>query len=285
MQDTVRFRIGEFECFIVSDGTFVYPHPGNVLFANAPRGPLQDALAEWDIDLDSWDSYVSPYPSLFIDTGAEKILVDVGAGPLGPSTGQLVKNLNAIGVAPADLDIVVLTHAHPDHIGGVLDDVGRPTFPNAQHMISRTEYDFWMNSPDLSPLAMPEDFKAMLVDCAVRNLSALPSLERINSDKVITPGIQAFDAAGHTPGQIGLRLSSADDVLFAVADAIVHPAHARHPDWSTAIDYDPDAAVATRRRTLRQVEAEQALLFAFHFPSLGVGTVSTEGDGWKWRTK
>ena len=161
-----RFNVGDFSCSIISDGIFSYQHPAEILFANAPRAELAKSLADWNVDLPSWDSWDSGYSCLLVETGNERVLVDTGAGSFGPSTGKLLENLAAVDVAPTDIDIVVLTHAHPDHCGGLLDDGGRPVFASARHLISKTEWDFWLNSPDLSSLTVPHEFREMLIGFA-----------------------------------------------------------------------------------------------------------------------
>src|SRR4029453_890246 len=116
-----RFRIGTFECAIVNDGTFAYPHPAQLFFDDVPKERLTQALQEYKIDPADWETYPSPYPSLLVKTDDQLILVDTGAGGLAPTTGQLLPNLRSIDVAPEAIDTVILTHGHPDHIGGILD--------------------------------------------------------------------------------------------------------------------------------------------------------------------
>lgn len=278
-----RFRIGRLECAIVSDGTFSYPHPAHLLFVNAPQDELAPALAASGIQLPQWDAYESPYPGLLIDTGREKVLLDTGAGDFGPSTGRLVSNLRKLGVDTTDIDVVVLTHAHPDHVGGALDSDGQPAFPNARHVISQAEWDFWRSGPDLSPLTLPDEFKDALLAYASRTLPALADqIETIDPGTEILPGVTAIDASGHTPGQLALRVASENDVLLAVADVVVHPLHLQRPEWCTAVDYDRETTVATRQRILRQAATEDALLFAYHFPAPGLGRVRPNGDTWQW---
>jgi hypothetical protein len=149
--DIYRFTLGEFDCTIVNDGTHNYPLPGQLFFENAPRERLAAALAAHGIDLDTWETYVRPYPSLVVQTGDYLVLVDTGMGTGVPTTGKLMANLQAAGFQAKDFDTVILTHAHPGHIGGTLDQAGRPAFPNARYVMSRDEWAFW----EAGPLAAP----------------------------------------------------------------------------------------------------------------------------------
>ena len=132
--ETYRFKIGAFHCLAVSDGAFVYPPAG--VFANACQEECEEALGEHHLPL---DDVKTPYICLYLDTGAHRVLVDTGAGKLGPTTGQLVKNLQSEGIDPGTIDTVIVSHAHPDHIGGNLDSNGNLTFPNARYVMSRDE--------------------------------------------------------------------------------------------------------------------------------------------------
>lgn len=130
-----HFTVGDFACAIVNDGTYTYHDLDKVMCENAPRDQLAAALQEYAIDLESWTEYVNPYPSLVIDTGTHRLLVDTGMGPRVPTTGKLAANLEAAGFPLASFDIVVLTHVHPDHVGGILDQAGNVAYPNARFML------------------------------------------------------------------------------------------------------------------------------------------------------
>ena len=135
-----HFNIGTFECIAVSDGTHTYapptfPPPAVLLFANAPRERLEETLRKHNLYPGQWVEWVSPYICLVVNTGEHRVLVDTGAGGLEPSTGKLIQNLKAVGIAPEDIDTVIITHAHPDHIGGITDIEGRLAFPNAKYVM------------------------------------------------------------------------------------------------------------------------------------------------------
>ena len=114
------------------DGTFAYPHPTQMFFASAPESERAQALRDHDIDPDHWEEYVSPYLGLLIETGDHTVLIDTGAGDLAPTTGNSRANLSEGGVEPEEIDTVLLTHGHPDHVGGCVDDEGEPAFRDAR---------------------------------------------------------------------------------------------------------------------------------------------------------
>ena len=150
-----RFKVGTFECITVSDGTLTYtppmfPPPATFLFTNAPKELLDQVLREHNLQPEQWVEWISPYICVVIDTGKHRVLMDTGAGGLGPNTGKLLQNLQAGGVTPRDIDTVILTHGHPDHIGGNTDAEGKLAFPNARFVMWKDEWDFWIS--DLAKL-------------------------------------------------------------------------------------------------------------------------------------
>ena len=135
-----RFNIGNFECISISDGSFDYD-PGH-LFINKTLEEVETILQDFNLPT---DMVTTPYTFLFVNTGSNKVLVDMGAGKLGPYTGKMIENLKHAGVQPEDIDTVVITHAHPDHIGGTLNEAGDPNYPNAEYYIWDKEWDFWFS--------------------------------------------------------------------------------------------------------------------------------------------
>ena len=281
--DTYHFKLGKFECIVVSDGTFAYPHPAQLLFANAAEKDLHHVLAEHSLDAKQWAEYVSPYPSLVIHTGRRWVLVDTGADGMAPTTGKLIGNLRAEGIAPEDIDVVILTHAHPDHIGGNTDNEGRPAFRNARYVMWKAEWDFWTSDPDLSQMRVDAQIKQLVVTFAQKNLPPIQAqLDLIEQETEIVPGIHILPASGHTPGHMAVAISSQGEAMLCIADAAIHPIHLEQLDWYSVFDLAPEQALASKRQLLDRVAVDKALVFAFHFPFPGLGHITKKGRGWQW---
>lgn len=283
-----RFRLGSFECIAVSDGTLTYappnfPPPAILLFANAPSDSLEQTLREHDLTSEQWAEWISPYICLVVKTGEHRVLVDTGADGLGPNTGRLLQNLQAEGVAPEDIDMVIMTHGHPDHIGGNTDVKGKPAFPNARYVMWKDEWDFWTSGQ--AERMLDEHSREVLMKFALGNIPPIQGqLELVDHETEIVPGIHAIAAPGHTPGHMALAISSQDDQLLCISDTVLHPIHVEYPEWCAAVDLVPEQLVATRQKLLNRAATEQALVLAFHFPFPGLGRVVPKGEAWQWQS-
>jgi glyoxylase-like metal-dependent hydrolase (beta-lactamase superfamily II) len=275
-----RFKVGTFECMAVSDGTFTYPL--HSFFANAPKQALEQVLGEHNIQP---GEITTPWICLFINTGRHRVLVDTGGGAgLAPSVGKLLGNLKAEGTKPADIDTVILTHGHPDHIGGNTDAEGKPAFPKARYVMWKDEWEFWTSDPDLAQLQVGEDIKQLMLMLARKNLPPIKGrLDLVDRETEILPGIQAIAAPGHTPGHMALAISSGSEQLLYVSDAALHPVHLEQPGWHAAFDLVPEQTIATRRQLLHRVAAEKVLMIACHFPFPGLGRVIQKRERWQWQ--
>ncbi len=282
-----KFTIGSFKCMMVSDGTHVYappifPPPASFLFVNAPRQRLEQVLREHNLQEERWVEWMSPYICLVVDTGKHLVLVDTGADGLGPDTGKLLRHLQVQGISPEDINTVILTHGHPDHLGGNTDAEGNPVFTNAHYIISRDEWDFWMLAQ--AELKLDEHSREVLLGYARKNLPPIQSqLSLVDYETEILPGIQTIAAPGHTPGHMALAISSEGEQLLCVSDTVLHPIHLEQPDWYAAVDLDPEQVEATRRRILAKAANEKALVIAFHFQFPGLGHIIPKGDAWQWQ--
>jgi len=282
--ETFHFRLGTFNCVVVSDGAVAYSDPAHIFFVNAPKKRLEKELRKHNLDLERWKQYVSQYSSLLIDTGQHKLMVDTGAGDLEPTTGRLIPNLRAEGIAPDDIDTIILTHGHPDHIGGNIDSQGKPTFPNARYVMWRDEWDFWTSEPNLAKLDVDEGVKEALIKFAHNNLLPIQGqLDLLDRETEIVPGICAVAALGHTPGHMTVEVTSGNEQLLHVSDAVLHQIHLEQPDWYSAFDLSPEDAVNTRHQLLTRATKKKALVLASHFPFPSLGYVVRKGEGWRWQ--
>ena len=283
-----RFPVGSFECVALSDGAFNYPLES--LFANVPAEQVQATLRQRHLPP---GQVTTPYTCLLINTGDHRVLIDTGAGDLGAMapkvfpdvdhtttvTGTLVENLGRIGIRRSDIDTIVITHAHPDHVGGTLDATGGLTFANARYFIHSDEWEFWWSE------AATAKAPASMVQIARANLAPLEHrLTRVDDGAEIVPGIRAIATPGHTPGHIALAVTSAGAKLLHVADVVLYPLHLEYPRWVPGFDIAPQDAAESKRRIFDQAAEEQALVFAHHFPPFpNLGRVARQGEGWQWK--
>ena len=285
--EVYHFKLGTFKCIAVSDGTFTYspptfPPPATLLFYNAPRELLEQTLCNHSMQPENWKEWISPYICLLVNTGEHWVLIDTGAGGLGPNTGRLLQNMKADGIAPESVDTIILTHGHPDHLGGNTLDGGKPAFPNACYIIWKDEWDFWTSKEAEDKL--DKHVREVLLGVARKNLYLIRDrLNFIECEGEILPGIQAIAAPGHTPGHMALAISSGGERLLCISDAVLHPIHLEQPEWCTTFDFSPDQVVATRYRILNQAANGKTLVHAFHFPFPGLGYVVQKGKGWQWQ--
>ena len=277
-----RFLFGNFEITNILDGKVVRQglHPS--------FGPERGADEARDLclanNIDS-DRYEHPFIPTLINTGKQLILYDTGNGalrreyeqPRNRSDGQLVAQLAQAGYRAAEIDIVVITHGHPDHIGGLAES-GQPIFPNARYVFGAAEFDFWKRGENVREARKfnRELFVKIALPLANRSSFVKPGEE-------IAPGVRAIDAAGHSPGMLAYHIESEGKRLLIWADSCVHYVMAiQRPEWHHDVDDDKDKAVATRRRILSMAAAEKLFVAGFHMPFPGLGFVEPSSGGYRW---
>jgi glyoxylase-like metal-dependent hydrolase (beta-lactamase superfamily II) len=243
---------------------------------------------------DAVRAYVQP---LVIETGKGRVLVDTGNGPRpdasGNASSRLRTTLAAAGLKASDIDVVVLTHLHGDHTGGLLDEKGQELFAKAEYVVHAAELDFWSSgTPDLSKTPrLPDGWKQSIAKGAKQAADLIaPRARRVADGDEIVEGIKVMHLPGHTPGMIGLVVGSGDAQLMVANDVVHHDTLSlRRPLMPVMFDADVAQGARTRQAFLTRAAAERALVFSYHMPFPAVGRVRAEGgafawvaEGWKW---
>ena len=272
-----RYKIGTFELTALYDGIWYRPITDKFI-RNAPFAEVEHALADAFMPA---DKLATPFTTLVVNTGRKLVLIDTGTGgQIAPSAGALRENLTAAGIDPKAVDLIVISHFHPDHINGIKDKDNGVVFPNAEIMVPAAEWTFWMDDANMN--AAPAEQKLtfrnqrrIFSDIARRVTRFTPGAE-------VAPGILTLAAPGHTPGHTVCSIHSGDQSLLVLGDTAQHPAvFARHPDWQAAFDIDGDAAVATRKKLFDRAAADRMLVTGYHFPFPACGHLIKTASGYE----
>lgn len=278
-----RYKVGEHEVTVVTDGARSFPLP-DTLVTNASKDEVNAALEAAYMPKDMMTIYFSP---IVVNTGSKLIVIDTGYGPAAAAkpdstTGLFQQNLAAAGIDAKDVDTVIISHFHGDHVGGLIDADNNLTFPNAEIKVPALEYGFWMDDGEMAraPAGRMEGlFKSnrKIFDGEVKKRVAT-----YEWDKEVAPGILAQGTPGHTPGHTSYVISSGSDKVYVQSDVTNNPAlFVRNPHWHAFFDQDGDKAEETRKKVYEMVVAEKMLMQGFHYPFPSLGHVEKDGNGYR----
>ena len=255
-----RFARGDFEVTTLLAGTRPVENPHDIFGLNVSAEEFAAASDAAFLPTDVAQFFFTP---TLVNTGAALILFDTGLNPEG-----ITAALAAAGHTPDEVDTVVITHMHGDHIGGLMGEAGA-TFANAAYVTGAVEHNHWMGAGN-------ETF-----DAKVRPLNDRFSF--LDDGGAVAPGISANLAPGHTPGHMAYRIESGGKSLMLIADAANHPVWSlAHPDWEVKFDADKAQAAATRRSLLGMIAADRLPFIGYHMPFPATGFIETAGDGFRY---
>ena len=275
-----RFNLGSAECTIVSDGQLPLGDP-NAAFLKIDKSEIARELNENFLPA---SNAVLEQNILVVNFGDRVVLFDTGMGNdtlFGNTTGKLQATLRQANINPADVDAVVMTHAHIDHCGGLINADGKRNFPNAQYFIGEADFNYWTNDSKI-----PSNYPARphFLEQAQKNLLPVKDAVHFYKDnEQILPGITALSAPGHTVSHTIFMIESNGKSLCYVGDLAHHPVLLlERPRTQFAYDTDPAQSAESRVRMLTMLSANRTPVLAYHFPWPGIGHVSTQGEGFRY---
>lgn len=255
-----RFKLGEMEVTALLAGTRTVEKPTEIFGLNVPPEEFAAVSQAAFLPTDKAQFFFTP---TLVNTGKELVLFDTGMVPEGMTTA-----LAAAGYSPDEIDVVVLTHMHPDHIGGLMSG-GTPTFAKARYVTGSAEHNFWSGSPS-------ELFTANVVPLNDR-------MTFLDDGGTVTGGITAKLAPGHTPGHMAFLVESGGQTLAITADTANHYVWSlAHPDWEVRFDADKPMAAQTRRDVFGMIAADRIPFIGYHMPFPAMGYVEAQGDGFRY---
>ena len=273
-----RAAVGDLEITALYDG---YVDLAASVLLNANKAEVQRLLARKFIAGEKVQTAVNAY---LINLGGKLILVDTGAAKaFGPTLGFIGEQIRAAGYTPEQIDIVLLTHLHADHVAGLLGTDGKPQFPNAEVRVDQAESDFWLSEANAAKA--PKDFQSFfkIARDSAAPYQAAGKWKPFSGAAELAPGIKAVPAIGHTPGHTAYQIESKGERLLILGDAVhSHAVQFARPEVAIEFDSDKKQAVATRKKLFAWAAKEKLLVSGMHLPFPGLGHVRADGKAFAW---
>lgn len=279
-----RYKVGDAEVTVVSDGSLTVPLPDG-LITNAKKDEVAAALEKAFRPRDTMTFYFGP---LVINTDGKLIVIDTGNGPATfasskGAAGQFASNLAAAGNDAKAVDMVVISHFHGDHVNGLLTADNQPAFPNAEVLVPSVEWKYWMDDGEMSRAPAGRMEGLFKNNRRVFEAGLKKKVTPYEWGKDVVPGLRAVETIGHTPGHTSYVLSSGSDTVFIQSDVTNNPEpFVRNPGWQASFDQDGPQAEKTRRKVYDMLAADRMRVQGFHYPFPGLANIEKDGTGYRW---
>jgi glyoxylase-like metal-dependent hydrolase (beta-lactamase superfamily II) len=277
-----RYKVGDIELTVVTDGARVGPLADNFV-RNAKKEEVNEALQAAFMERDKLSV---PYNPIAVNTGSKLVVIDTGLGTAQyeqskGALGQFHTNLAAAGIDAKNVDVVIISHFHGDHINGLVTADNKPAFPNAEIMVPAAEWKYWTDDGNMSKAAgntiVENNFKNMR-----RVFGVNSKVTQYEADKELVPGIRSVATYGHTPGHTSHIISSGSASVMVQADVTNVPfLFATNPGWHAVFDMDAKMAEETRRKLYDRLATDKMMLQGFHYPFPSVAYIQKEGNGYR----
>ncbi len=278
-----RYKVGSFEVTVATDGVNRFKFPDGFV-TNRSREQLNAALAA-SYGQPGPDMIAIPYCPCVVNTGSRLVVIDTGTGEANfknskGAAGQFQANLKASGIDRGQVDVVVISHIHGDHINGLLAPDNKPAFPNAEIMVPAPEWKFFIDDGEMSRQSS-DRMKGVFANFR-RVFDALGrKVTQYEAGKEVVSGITAVATHGHTPGHMSHIVASGNSKVYVQADVTNLPIFVRNPDWHLMFDQDAQMAEATRRKVYDMLVAEKMMVQGFHYPFPGLAYIEKAGNGYR----
>nr|WP_252729472.1 MBL fold metallo-hydrolase [Pacificibacter marinus] len=278
------YFVGSIRVVILADGARTFPLTDDFVI-NATKDEINAALSDAGLPV---NQITTTYTPILLDCGNRKVLIDTGNGaaglavdPAGP--GCLSESLRQAGIKAAEIDTVVISHCHPDHVNGLIDENGNSAYPNAAILVPSVEWDFWMQMAPRIPAPSPRMMK--LTQTNLKVFHSLKNQVQVYSDgDKILDGVTAVMTPGHSIGHMSFIVKSGSEEVFLQSDLTNNPAiFLRNPGWHGRFDQYPMLAESTRREKLHWLAQTRIRVQGYHFPFPGCGYVEQTADGYHFK--
>jgi glyoxylase-like metal-dependent hydrolase (beta-lactamase superfamily II) len=271
-----RYKIGDFEVTALNEGVVRNATPANMA-VNKTLPDVQKALGDAFLPT---DHVINQFNVVVVNTGRHLVLLDSGFGDNGPPTvGGLMSNMAAAGIDPKNIDTVLVSHFHGDHISGIRAKAGAANFPNAEIMVPAAEWKFWTDASQEANVI--QAFKPGFANVKRVFDPIAKDVKQYEHGKELVPGITAIDARGHSPGHTAFVVASGNGKLLVTSDTVNHQILIRNPEWSLWADMDAALAITARKKLLDMAAADKMQIAAYHLPFPSTGFISKQGNGYE----